>query len=446
MATGYLLDELIVEENRVVAKANRVFHQRFLRDDLITEYGKEISLRGLDSSILAIPFLLNVLPLVWLSGETHYIQSLDVELAGVLDRIRGTLRWLYPECAWNGELIAEGLVQHLPVANQVATGLLFSGGLDSMHASLMHQETPQVLIKILKAHCPDDARNEEMNAATRSYVQKFTDAHGHRSSFIISNVFSFISPEKFTETWPRPRRWLVQVQYGLGFVGLTAPVMHQMGLSKLMMAGCELDHYGLAGGSHPDIVNAIRWSGVEVVEEGLDAKRQQKIRAVHEMMSDHPQWRADLKTCLYPREAFENCCACSKCLQTIVGIIGATGNPRHYGFQIETRNVFRVLREQFSAQQLRLQDTGELLQWIDIQMSIRKLMANSQRPDLLEPECYGNVMWFVRLDLVLYFARYQSGLWRTLRRVRFRVASRLDAWPAFGNLLRRLLRPLLRWR
>lgn len=446
MTTHYLLDSLIVNGHRLISKASPAFHERFLRDDLITEYDSEVSLKGLDNSILAIPFLLNVIPLVWLSGETYYIQSLDVELAGVLDRIHGTFRRLYPECAWNGELIAEELVQHLPLVNQKATGLLFSGGLDSIHASLMNQAIPQVLIKILTAPHPGNTGDEAMNSATREYVQKFAEAHGHRSSFVTSNVFSFISTRKLTGIWPNPMRWLIEAQYGLGFVGLTAPVMHSVGLTKLLMAGCELDHYGFAFGSHPDIVNTIRWSGVEVVEEGLGERRQKKIRAVHEMMSDHREWLAELKTCLHPNEAFENCCVCSKCLQTIVALIGEGGDPRDYGFQIETRHAFRTLREQVSAQQLPLYDVGELLQWIDIQMSIREFIKDSQWPDLLGFECRENVLWFMRLDLVLYFARFQSRQRRALRRVRFRVALFLDAWPVVGNSLRRLLRPLLRWR
>ena len=90
MTIRYLLDEFTVDANRITFKAHPTFDSRFLSADLFLEYDGNISLETIDNSILAIPFLLNVLPLVWLSNETYYIESLDAQLLQALEKIRAT--------------------------------------------------------------------------------------------------------------------------------------------------------------------------------------------------------------------------------------------------------------------------------------------------------------------------------------------------------------------
>jgi len=446
MTTRYLLDELVVDGSRVTAKAHPEFHSRYLSEEFFVEYDNNISLETIDTSILAIPFLLNVLPLVWLSGETYYIDTLDVEFSQSLETIRNVLRRLHPGVAWEGELIAEQMVSHPSAATATETAVLFSGGVDSIHTALQHREVPQVLIKILSPRGPGLRQSDRDNDAVRAYVRSFAGALGNQGSFAVSNLPYFISSSKLVGVWPRPRRWLIEIQYGLGFVGITAPVIQQRGIKKLLMAGCELDHYGLPSGSHPDIVNSIRWTSVEVLAKGVETKRQQKVSFVHELLSAHRDWRVELKPCLRPKDGFANCCECSKCLQTILGIIGEEGNPREYGFDIEPRVAFQTLKKQIATQQLPLPDVGELLQWIDIQMSIRRIAVDLRGSSSSACGYAEELLWFAGFDLTQYFARVQGGFWRTLRSARTRIALRLDSWLLFGEFLRKLLRPFLQWR
>ncbi|MFC2105033.1 hypothetical protein ACFLRV_00025 [Candidatus Bipolaricaulota bacterium] len=446
------MDELAVDGSRVTAKANPVFHERFLRDDLFVEYDRTVSLEGLDQSILAIPFLLNVLPLVWLSGETYYIDRMDAQLAQALETIRATFRKLHPDFAWDGALIAEQTVEPPRAIESDARALLFTGGVDSMHAHLVHQGKPQVLFTILRAlgGGPDSARHGRVNSATRKYVQAFANELGHRSSFATSNAVDFISTKKLVGTWPRPRRWLIELQYGLGFVGVAAPLVQQLGLAKLVMAGCELDHYGLPSGSHPDIVNKVAWSGTTVCMEGLGQRRQHKVHALLESLSAGHPGGVELKPCLFPSDEFENCCNCSKCLQTILGILGDAGDPGEFGFSVEPQVAFRRLREQLDLQRLSLPDIGELLQWMDIQSAIRQILTDPLSAQRWADKQADGAEWFAKYDFVQYFARHHSRNRRALRSARMQVGLYLDSWPALGRVLRRvlnpLLRPFLKWR
>jgi len=443
VTTPYLVDELVIEGRRVIVRAHPSFRSKYLSDDFFVEYGAEVSLEELDDSILAIPFLLNVLPLIWISGDTYRIRSLDAELASALEETREAFRRLYPNCSWDGKLIPDATVGHIPVSDSHEVALLFSGGVDSTHSSLMHRETPQLLITILSSLGLENWWSEQACAAAQTHFRTFSAAFGHRSSFVTSNLCEFIPPTKLVGIWPRPRRWLVEVQHGLGFVGLVAPLMSHMGLRKLLMAGCELDHYGFPGGSHPDIVNSIRWSGVEVSGDGVEKSRQQKLHSICTLLSDRGRRPAVLKPCLRPVGEFENCCKCSKCLQTIVGIIAEGDDPKVYGFEMEPRLVFSALRKQFCSYEVALPDLAELLQWHDIQSAIRIIVHSPRWPDLPVSNRATDLLWFARFDLIQYFVRYQSGFRQAFRKARGRVGLLLDSRPALSKVVRLLLRPFL---
>ncbi|MFC2099476.1 hypothetical protein ACFLSF_01420 [Candidatus Bipolaricaulota bacterium] len=436
----YLVDELIVEGSRIVTRAHPRFRSKHLTDDFFVQYEDDVSLDALDESILIIPFLLNVLPLVWISGETYRIRSLDAELAAALDGIRRTFRTLYPGISWQGELIPDETVTHPPADESDEIALLFSGGADSAYSSLMHRETPQLLITILSALGVADWRSDAARASARAHFRAFASRHGHRNRFVTSNLCEFIAARKLVGVWPRPRRWLLDVQYGLGFASLAAPLLHEAGPRELRLASCESDYFRFPGGAHSDVIHSIRWSGVKVLGDGVEKRRQQKLHAIHTMMPRETGEPLILKPCLGPVGQFENCCACAKCLQTIVGLIAEGANPQTYGFAREPRLVFSTLRKKLSSYRFDLRGIAELLEWLDIQVAIHELIANPRWADVCRTAGEAELRWLAGFDLVRYFTRYHSRFRQCIRYVRWRVGRLIDLWPAFGRLVRRLLR------
>jgi hypothetical protein len=126
-----------------------------------------------------------------------------------------------------------------------------------------------------------------------------------------------------------------------------------------------------------------------------------------------------------------------------VGIIAAGGDPKVYGFKMEPRLVFSVLRKQFCSCEVALPDFAELLQWHDIQSAIRIIIHSPRWPDLPVSNRAADLLWFARFDLVQYFARYQSGFRRAFRKARSRVGLLLDSRPVLSKVVRLLLRPFL---
>ncbi|HVM12392.1 MAG TPA: hypothetical protein VM638_07955, partial [Actinomycetota bacterium] len=75
-----LIEGVDVAGPRLRIRAGRAFADAFLRDDLWAEY-EGISLEQVPRWVLELPFLLNVAPVVWLSGRRFTVPELDEELA-----------------------------------------------------------------------------------------------------------------------------------------------------------------------------------------------------------------------------------------------------------------------------------------------------------------------------------------------------------------------------
>lgn len=145
-----LIQSMHIDRNHLKISVNQNLKLRFLRDDFFAEYDEDIDLNALDSSLVTMPFVLNVLPIVWISNRDYSIDSMDEDLYHSLEKIKKVYERLYPKTSWTGNLIPRKLVKNKPLVSLKDSkdhiALLYSGGLDSLCASLMHMGQHQLLI------------------------------------------------------------------------------------------------------------------------------------------------------------------------------------------------------------------------------------------------------------------------------------------------------------
>lgn len=446
MSAPYLIEELSVQGSRIVVAPGPEFRKTYAEKPFYAEYGGDVDLASLPRDTLLLPFLFNVLPVIWRSGDRYRVRSLDSQAASSLSKVRESFRRLHPGLAWDGEVIPDRLndSESASAMQPEEVALLFSGGADSVYTSLTHRRIPQVMITILSALGVYDWENPLDLRAAQDHFVRLAEASGHRSAFVSSNFARFIPYPKLAGLWPRPRRWLVEVQHGLGFVGLAAPILACFRIPRLLMAGCELDHYGFPSGSHPAIVGSIRWSGTEVLPDGIEVKRQEKIRAIHAMAAESEGPVPTLKPCLRPTKGFGNCGICSKCMQTILGLWAAGGDLAAYGFDTPLEWSFAALREQLRTFRLPLPDLGELRQWQDIQSALRDRVQASGSPDGISPQGEVDLHWFLAFDLGRHYARMYRPLRRTIRRIKGRLGVWLKIHPRWNRPVRAAQRTIRR--
>ena len=148
----------IVGKNKVVVEANDEFSKQFITQNFYAQYDKSIDLTQLDTTIVQIPFIMSIIPVVWVSNGTYTIDAMDKDLYYSLQEIKKTFRMFYPEQAWAGELVPKKLVTNtiVPVKNsdKPSLGLLFSGGLDSVDTSMSYIDTKQLLVTVWGSDVP----------------------------------------------------------------------------------------------------------------------------------------------------------------------------------------------------------------------------------------------------------------------------------------------------
>jgi len=333
----------IINKSKIVVKANQLFSRRFIKEDFFVEYDESIDLTKLDESIVTIPFILNIIPVVWISNETYSIDVMDKDLYHSLQKIRKVFQAFYPHYSWSGELIPKKLVTNIispsNEQDQPALALLFSGGLDSVNTLISHIDTKKLLITAWGA----DVKIREKNkwARVREQYRKFSQNYEYDHIFVKSNFREFIETSYLYNKFPR---WWVRASFGLSFVGLTAPLLVLRNISTLLISAGHTIEHSDPHGSHSAIDNNISFAKVSVYHAQADKDRVQKIVNISIICKEKNLQLPHLWVCCADPLG-KNCLECEKCIRTCTNIIAAGQEPREYGFNIDVKNVVQKVRK-----------------------------------------------------------------------------------------------------
>ena len=336
-----------------------------LLENLILDYEDSISdLRDLPLEVLQLPALLNVAPVVWYAGGEVSVPFTDPLLEQGLERIRAHFKKMYPEEAWEGRLRFEGPpIPPSPTGGK--SGMMFSGGLDSVMSLVLHADKPLVLITVAGA----DVRTEEAWAKVRRSVTDVASAFGAENAFVRANIRSFLNYRRLSNIEPLLKhgiQWWGGAQHGLAFVGLSAPIAWSRGIDRLYFASTHTESFAVPWGSGPAIDNHIKWRGFEVVHDGYDMTRQNKIRAIIAYCEQHGVARPVVRVCTSRfTDHSSNCGRCEKCLRTIAGLLVEDEDCRPWGFEVDAAEALKRTEAAFASQRINMRD-DELFMWNDI--------------------------------------------------------------------------------
>ena len=335
----------IINKNKIVVKADKVFSKQFIKEDFFAEYDESVDLSKLDESIVTIPFILNIIPVVWFSNETYSIDVMDKDLYHSLQKVKEVFQAFYPHHSWSGELVPQKLVTNTFNSsngqNRPRLALLFSGGLDSVNTSINYIDTKQLLITAWGA----DVKVQEENKWARvlEHCRKFSQIYGHDHTFVKSNFREFVETRYLYAQFPR---WWVRVSHALSFVGLVAPLLVVYDISTLFISSTYTLKHPYPYGSHPAIDNNISFTGRNVYHTDADKDRIEKIINITNVCKEKNISRPRLQVCWSDPKG-GNCLKCDKCLRTIFNIIVAGQLPKEFGFNIEVSAAIQALKRFF---------------------------------------------------------------------------------------------------
>ncbi len=309
-----------------------------MRQPFTVEYDADIDLRELDFSIVITPFLLNVIPLLWLLGGSYKVDSMDGDLFSSLELVKEGFRAIYPDVPWEGQLIPETLTSTPRRKNNtdLSQVLFFSGGVDSSYSAINADPARTVLLTVW-GH--DIALNNDSAWETVcSRVGSFASSFSFRTARVRANVFRLLRCGDIHKEYPILKPWYGMVQHGPGLVGLAFPLAVYNGWERILFSssvGEKVTH--VPWGSHPFLEPRLKANDTKVISEGTELIWADKIMAIVDFYRNNPGLtRPSMRICLDDMNGnpVKNCTLCEKCLRGIVSLIIRYEDPSDWGFPV----------------------------------------------------------------------------------------------------------------
>ncbi len=321
--------------------ANPAFKKKYLRKEFFVEYD-DLDLTQLDYTILTVPFIMNVISIVWISGETYSIEAMDEELYYSIQRLKEVFKVIYPKTCWDGELIPERLVKNILVSSvNDQIGMLFSNGLDSVFSSLFHRDKKQLLITGW-GQVDIPTKSKKLWSSRKREMLEFGRTYGHDNTFLRSNFSDFRKHSVLESMSPEIHEWRLLMVEDIGWSGLVMPLLFTKGLSHLYIASSDTWDFGFPNAAGPFIEGNIKVAGISVVHDAFDYSRQDKVVGLSKMRKELLLDTLYVKVCSHAVDI--NCGKCDKCLQTVLGIIAIGENPRDYGFNDSIEKILNTAK------------------------------------------------------------------------------------------------------
>jgi len=331
--------------------------RRFFGDEtFFVEYDVDVS--DVPERVLTIPVLAHVCPVAWATESDVTVSTVDERYLQTLRTARATLCEMYPALMDGGEVIVENgpsgsapvtepgdAVGESPRTDDSTVATLFTGGVDSLATYIRHREENPTFINIQGWVIGID--DDEQWKQTKHVVEDYAGQFDVSSQFVRSNMLSFLDWRMLVAHFNRHHDggWYSAVACGLGLTGLCAPLAVVNGYQRLYMAGTVwdavtvpevVDHWdgsGMPWGSHPDIVNNVRWADSEVVHDGFDLSRQERVRVIADFVRETGRDDLLVRSCTDSEQA-TNCTECEKCFRTAFGLALEGMDPNNHGFDL----------------------------------------------------------------------------------------------------------------
>lgn len=301
---------------------------RYFRQDYMqVEYPMDCS--GIPDSILVIPFVANILPIVWLTDAEVVIPELDADFAECIPNVKHGYEEMFPNVKFAGKITIGAIKQNRRVKpSKVA--MFYSGGLDSVDTFVRHIDEHPDLLSVWGSDIKYD--NKEGWTKVHSAVS-YAAIRFSLNEFVIHSQFrEFLDEGALTnDHYPILHdNWWHGVQHGLGLLGHVAPLAYVNGYSRMYIAS-TFTTTAITCASSPLTDNMVRFVGCQVYHDGFECTRQQKVANVVNYCKQR-DIKFPLHVC-WKSQTGHNCGVCEKCLRTIAALLAEGVNPADFGFE-----------------------------------------------------------------------------------------------------------------
>ncbi|NRF90534.1 peptidase [Paenibacillus frigoriresistens] len=326
-----ILNKITVNQNRVdyfftiEGNLQKYFNKS---NHMFLEYNYEIS--QVPHAILAIPFVANVMPLMWITDSVLIVDVLDKSFYECLKNVKTAYQNMFPNVEFKGKLVVDKIEDHTYTPEHEAASL-FSGGLDAVTTFIRVKDKNPLLITEYGWHGDEIQENEVWNADKENAIS-FAEQYGLENILIQSNYGTFIHAQSIDYDYHKKLgdSWWHGLHHGLAIISAAIPVAFKLRIQCIYIASSNSPQFQVACASDPTVDNHIRYASGMVNHDAYELTRQDKVKVVVDYYSITKE-PVQLRVCFKNKE---NCCNCEKCLRTILSIVAEGRDPRALGFNV----------------------------------------------------------------------------------------------------------------
>lgn len=362
----------------------------FTNNYLFIEYSDDICLEKIPNSILVIPFISSILPLIWVTDSVMWVNEVDKTFYRSLSRIKNAYQDIYDYFPLKGSLIPAQIIDNDFQVNR-ETLVLFSGGLDA-HTTYLRNQTLNPLLFNVQGWYKENT-DEKNNVADIDIkdITRFSSNEKCDFRYAKSNFATILNSRKFDSKFKKKTGDSLWhgFQHSMAFISIAIPVCYYYGVRTIYIASSfTIGDYGRCA-SYPTTDSEFEFADLgRVIHDGFELSRQDKVKIVVEhqkkMNSDY-----QIKVCTFNEE---NCTMCEKCVRTMLGIIAENGDITKFGFNVEG-NLLNHFKSLFENNIVFFDVQGESKKhWGYIKNRMIENYDNISEKELVD--------WFLNVDLV----------------------------------------------
>lgn len=328
---GVLLKEISVNRNHVEYhfEVTGILKPYFSTDTMFIEYQEDMS--TVPESILAIPFVANIMPLMWVTNTVMWVKELDKSFYDSILRVHDAYQRLYSHYPLKGNLIPANFIENKLDIKREAL-LLFSGGLDANCTYVRIRDSKPLLFNIQGWYKKLTDIDKAADADIRD-VNAFATREGLESTFAKSN-FAVVVKEAIWKKNIRPTfgdSWWHGFNHSMAFITIAMPLVYKRGIKNIYIASSVPMGEFCMCASHVTTDSEYRFAGEgKCIHDGSELVRQDKVRTVVEYQKTTGQ-PYTMRVCSFNDQ---NCCKCEKCFRTVLGLVAEAVDIRDFGFYI----------------------------------------------------------------------------------------------------------------
>ena len=304
----------------------------FLKEDFIIKY--DFSLTDIPKSILVIPFVSNVLPLIWIENATLKIDEIDNVFFENISMIKKGYQKMIPKIKLKGKINCKKIVNNKMDSSSPKKSIcFFSGGVDSTSSLVNHLNEDIETFTIWGSDMSVNNINGWNNI--KNHIEKVTSQLRINANYCKSNFRNIINYKTINnkiEPIIHDNYWHAY-QHSIAIISHAVPYCFKYNFTKIYFPATITPRYGKRiCASIPDIDNNFAFANTTTVHDGYNNTRLEKIKNITKYNHGNNNW-ITLRVCWKSLNG-KNCTHCEKCFRTIVELLSIGEDPKNYSFDI----------------------------------------------------------------------------------------------------------------